>query len=296
MSQLLLRMQDRVDALPARFVLGLSICLAGCAVLLQSLVSSLWSVWIRLDPSAAQALQGSMFAGAATGIGALGVLLLRRRPNERATFGFLALSAGAMLSAALVSLLVPAIRMTTFPSALDVLLAAVVGYAAMAALDRWLPHMHAAPREQGGWPLDSMRLMVMAIAVHNLPEGFAVGAGFGGGDALGWGTAVSIGLQNIPEGLIVATAVLSMGLRRVTAFALALATGLIEPLGAALGIAAVSISALTLPWALAVAGGAMMFVVMEELIPESLKGTSSRAAWLSFTAGMAGMTALLTTI
>ena len=80
------------------------------------------------------------------------------------------------------------------------------------------------------------------------------------------------------------------------AFALALATGLIEPLGAALGIAAVSISALTLPWALAVAGGAMMFVVMEELIPESLKGTSSRAAWLSFTAGMAGMTALLTTI
>lgn len=296
MSQLLLRMQDRVDALPARIVLGLSICLAGCAVLLESLVSSLWSVWIRLDPSAAQALQGSMFAGAATGIGALGVLLLRRRPNARATFGFLALSAGAMLSAALVSLLVPAIRMTTFPSALDVLLAAVVGYAAMAALDRWLPHMHAAPREQGGWPLDSMRLMVMAIAVHNLPEGFAVCAGFGGGDALGWGTAVSIGLQNIPEGLIVATAVLSMGLRRVTAFALALATGLLEPLGTALGVAAVSISALTLPWALAVAGGAMMFVVMEELIPESLKGTSPRAAWLSFTSGMAGMTALLKTL
>lgn len=114
-----------------------------------------------------------------------------------------------------------------------------------------------------------MRLMVIAIAVHNLPEGFAVGAGFGGGDALGWGTAASIGLQNIPEGLIVATALLSMGMRRATAFALAAATGLLEPLGAVLGVVAVSISALTLPWALAAAGGAMMFVVVEELIPES---------------------------
>ena len=294
MTQILLRMQDRVNAIPSRFVLGLSICLAGFAVLLQSFISSLWSAWVRLDPSAAQALEASLFAGAATGIGAMGVLVLRRRPHAQGTFEFLALSAGAMLSAALVSLLVPAVRMTTIPLALDVLLAAGMGYAAMAALDQWLPHMHAAPREQGGWPSDSMRLMVIAIAAHNLPEGFAVGAGFGGGDALGWGTAASIGLQNIPEGLIVATALLSMGMRRTTAFVLAAATGLLEPLGAALGVVAVSISALTLPWALAAAGGAMMCVVVEELIPESLKGASHRSAALSFTAGSAGMAALLT--
>lgn len=166
----------------------------------------------------------------------------------------------------------------------------------MAALDRLLPHIHAAPRESGAWPAGSIRLMVVAIAVHNLPEGFAVGAGFGGGDALGWGTALSIGMQNIPEGLIVATALWSIGTSRVTAFALALGTGLLEPIGAALGLIAVSASALVLPWALAAAAGAMMFVISEELIPESLKGTSRRTVTVHFAAGSLGMAALLTAL
>jgi ZIP family zinc transporter len=289
-------MRDRANTRPLRFVWGLSISILGLAVVLQSVGSGLLAAWLQLESSAAQALQAALLAGGATGIGALGVLVSKRPANSQETFKFLALSAGAMFSAALLSLLVPAARMTAVPAALDVVVAGIVGYAAMAALDRLLPHVHAAPRESGAWPSDSVRLMVVAIAVHNLPEGFAVGAGFGGDDALGWGTALSIGMQNVPEGLIVATALWSIGTSRATAFALALGTGLLEPIGAVFGLFAVSASALVLPWALAAAAGAMMFVISEELIPESLKGTSRRTVTAHFAAGSLGMAALLTAL
>jgi len=296
MSQVILLMRDRASTRPLRFLWGLSISIVGLSVVLQSVGSGLLAAWLQLESSAAQALQAALFAGGATGLGALGVLVSKRRANSQETFRFLALSAGAMFSAALLSLLVPAARITAVPAALDVVVAGIVGYAAMAALDRLLPHIHAAPRESGAWPSDSVRLMVVAIAVHNLPEGFAVGAGFGGDDALGWGTALSIGMQNVPEGLIVATALWSIGTSRVTAFALALGTGLLEPIGAAFGLFAVSASALVLPWALAASAGAMMFVISEELIPESLKGTSRRTVTAHFAAGFMGMAALLTAL
>ncbi len=276
------------------YVWASSISILGLAVLVQGLGSGLLAVWLPFELSAAQALQASLFAGGATGLGALGVLVLRRASSSQGTFRFLALSAGAMFSAALLSLLVPAARMTATPAALDVLLAGVAGYAAMSALDRLLPHIHAAPRESGAWPAHSVRLMVVAIAAHNLPEGFAVGAGFGGGDALGWGTALSIGMQNIPEGLIVATALWSIGISRAIAFVLAIGTGLLEPLGAALGLLAIAASPLVLPWALAVAAGAMMFVIFEDLIPESFKGASHFKATSYFAVGSLGMAAILT--
>ena len=294
MTQAILRMRQRMGAIPLRFLWGVPINTLGLAVLMQSFGSGLWSAWLQLDPIAAQALPASIFAGAATGLGALGVLAIRRDVGIQGAFEFLALSAGVMFSAAFLSLLLPAISLTNIPAALDVLLAAVIGYAAMEALDRALPHLHAAPHDSGLWPVDSIRLMVIAIAVHNLPEGFAVGAGFGGGETLGWGTALSIGMQNIPEGLIVATALWSIGTSRVTAFALALGTGLLEPFGAALGVFAVGESAIVLPWALSVAAGAMMFVIKEELIPESLKGTSCRSVIAYFAVGSLGMAALLT--
>ena len=296
MSQVILLMRDRASTRPLRFLWGLSISIVGLAVVLQSVGSGLLAAWLQLESSAAQALQAALFAGGATGLGALGVLVSKRRANSQETFRFLALSAGAMFSAALLSLLVPAARMTAVPAALDVVVAGIVGYAAMAALDRLLPHIHAAPRESGAWPSDSVRLMVVAIAVHNLPEGFAVGAGFGGSDALGWGTALSIGMQNIPEGLIVATALWSIGITRVTAFVVAVGTGLLEPIGAAVGLFAVSASVLVLPWALAAAAGAMLFVIFEELIPESLKGSSRRTVTALFAAGSLSMAALLTAL
>jgi zinc transporter, ZIP family len=294
MTQVILRMKHRMSAMPTRLLWGLPINLIGLALILYSVGLGLWTAWLQLHPSETQALQASLLAGGVTGLGALGIFALKRSTITQGIFGFLALSAGAMFAAALLSLLMPAIQMTNIPVAFDVLLAAVIGYAVMAALDRMLPHMHAAPNNCVVLSADSIRLMVIAIAVHNLPEGFAVGAGYGGGDALGWGIALSIGMQNIPEGLIVATALWSIGASRSMAFALAVATGLLEPLGAAIGIFAVGDSALLLPWALAISAGAMMFVIKEELIPEALKGTSCRSVIFSFTLGSLGMAAILT--
>ena len=296
MSELILRMRYRVGEIRPRFALGLSICVAGTVITLQSLASGLVPAWMSQGGEDAQALQAALLAGGATGLGALFVLTVRQRSSSPWIFSFLALSAGVMSCAALLSLIGPAVLMSANPLAVDALLAAAFGYVAMALLDRLLPHLHAAPCESGVHQSHAMQLMVVAIAVHNLPEGFAVGAGFGGGEARGWATAVSIGLQNIPEGLIVATALWSIGMRRTSAIVLAAATGLLEPLGAIFGLAAASISASMLPWALAASGGAMLFVVLEELIPESLRGRSHRTTATWFAVGALGMAGLLTAV
>jgi ZIP family zinc transporter len=289
-------MKHRMSAMPIRLLWGLPINLIGLALILYSIGLGLWTAWLQLHPTETQALQASLFAGGVTGLGALGIFALKRSTITQGIFGFLALSAGAMFASAILSLLIPAIQLTNIPVALDVQLAAVIGYAVMAALDRMLPHMHAAPNNYAALSADSIRLMVVAIAVHNLPEGFAVGAGYGGGDVLGWGIALSIGMQNIPEGLIVATALWSIGVSRSVAFALALATGLLEPLGAAIGVFVVSDITILLPWALAISAGAMMFVIKEELIPESLKGASFRSVTISFAVGSLGMATILTVL
>lgn len=294
MSELIFRMRYRVGEIRPRFALGLSVWVAGTVITFHTVASGLWAAWVSLGQEDLQALQAALLAGGATGLGALFVLAVRQRSSSQWIFSFLALSAGAMSCAGLLSLIGPAVLMSANPLAVDALLAAAMGYLAMALLDRLLPHLHAAPHQSGVRPANALQLMVVAIAAHNLPEGFAVGAGFGGGEALGWATAVSIGLQNIPEGLIVATALWSIGMRCTSAIVLAAATGLLEPLGATVGFAAASVSASTLPWALAASGGAMLFVVLEELIPESLKGVSRRTTATWFAVGALGTTVLLT--
>lgn len=293
MTQALLRLRSQVGIVRTRRLLGMSVNLLGAALLLQVLIAIGSDAWARTGADAAQAVLASALAGGATGLGALGVLMLEKGGGRRGPFVFLALSAGMMFSAATLSLLGPAVRLSAAPAAWDVLASAALGYMAMAALDRLLPHLHAAPRSVQARPAHAMRLMVVAIAVHNLPEGFAVGAGFAGSSGLGWSTALSIGLQNVPEGLIVATALASIGASRGAALALAAATGLLEPLGAVAGVFAAGLGAWMLPMALAAAGGAMVFVVVEELIPEAFKGPSPRAVALSFTAGFFGLSALL---
>ncbi|MDO9095855.1 MAG: ZIP family metal transporter [Rubrivivax sp.] len=293
MTQAVLRSKSRMPTIRLRLAVGLCISLAGLGVALQSLSAAFWGDSTLRSLMGSDAVLASALAGAATGLGAIAVLALRRFDHPRGLAIFMALSAGMMFSAAALSLLAPAVRLTQMPGAADALLAATLGYVGMALLDRLLPHLHAVPVSSGAVPVHALRLMVVAIAVHNLPEGFAVGASFGGGDGLGWGTALSIGLQNIPEGLIVATALWSTGLSRTMAVIVASASGLLEPLGAAVGTLTVGVNASALPWALALAGGAMVFVVVEELIPEAFKGASPRAAPLSFTLGFFGMAALL---
>ena len=276
---------------PRRLRLGLLLNLAGLFGLAVGL-----AVWLaeRILPNdgAREALLASLMAGAATGIGALALAVLRR-PDAGQLERFMLLAAGMMLAATAFALLVPAVEVAIWPFALDVVVAAGAGALLMRALDRALPHRHPADAGAGRGSRNALVLVVVAIAVHNLPEGFAVGAGFGGGAGFGWSTAASIGVQNIPEGLIVATALWSLGLRRRMAALGALATGLVEPVGAALGIVASGISVATLPMALGLAGGAMLFVVVHEAAPAALRAGPDavarwRAAW-PFAAGFAAM-------
>lgn len=237
-------------------------------------------------------LGASAVAGMATGLGAIGVFALRR-PSGRGLTLFMALAGGMMLAAALFSLLAPAVAWSVRPWAIDAALAAAAGYAAMALIDRLLPHSHPTPQAARAAP-GALRLMAVAIAAHNLPEGLAVAAGFGGGDALGWSTALAIGAQNVPEGLIVAAALWTYGAPRRAAAAWAAVTGMIEPLGALAGAAAAVQTALA-P-ALALAGGAMLFVVFDELLPEVWRAHSAPHAALGFAVGFCGLAALIAPI
>lgn len=265
-----------------RYALGAGIVLAGASLLIGRAAAPLAESLLALATS--PGLHASILAGAATGLGAA-VLLLVRRIDERRLGLFMGISAGMMFAAAVFSLLLPAMRLTPSPWSGAVVIAAIAGWLLMWRLDIWLPHLHAtAP--MGDEPRRRvLALMVVSIAVHNLPEGFAVGAGFGGGDQFGRTTALSIAAQNVPEGLIVALALWSLGMTRLRAALWALASGMIEPVGAVLGVAAVGAAPQVLPIAMAIAGGAMTFVVVDELIPDAFRTGSRRGVPIAFTIG-----------
>lgn len=270
-----------------RLSIGGAIVLAGASLLIGRSAPKLADGLLAL--AASPGLHGSILAGAATGLGAA-VLLLVRRIDERRLGLFMGISAGMMFAAAVFSLLLPAMRLAPSPWSGAVVVAAIAGWLLMWRLDIALPHLHAAARP-GDTPLGDeprrrvLTLMVVSIAVHNLPEGFAVGAGFGGGDQFGRATALSIAAQNVPEGLIVALALWSLGMTRLRAALWALASGMIEPVGAVLGIAAVGAAPQVLPMAMAMAGGAMTFVVVDELIPDAFRTGNPRGVPVAFTAG-----------
>lgn len=212
------------------------------------------------------AMLATLFTALATGAGALPVFFVGgvSLRNHSAMLGF---GAGVMLAAAAFSLAVPALAVST-PTV--VALGILLGAGVMLAIDRVLPHAHTAEETQVHQ--EGMRrvwLIVLAIALHNVPEGLAVGVAYAGGNAQGTAVTLGIGAQNLPEGLIVAWAMLALGYSRTRSALVALATGLMEPLGALLGVAMIGASAALLPWGLAFAAGAMIFVVSHEIIPES---------------------------
>lgn len=256
-----------------RRLIGLLINVGGGLALIYFMLDT-----IQRDARVAEAVVASALAGLATGVGALALPLVARHGLRRIG-QMMAFGAGLMFAAALVSLLWPALKMAGQPLAVDALAGMALGLLAMWLLDWLLPHLHAAPQDASSpLPVNALCLMGVAIAVHNLPEGFAVGAGFSGGPALGWATALSIGLQNIPEGLIVASALWSLRLPRWVAITGALATGLMEPLGAVLGGAMTIFSEAAVAPALGFAGGGMMYIVLHELLPESLRLLGTRQA------------------
>ncbi len=235
------------------------------------------------------ALFSSLAAGLATGLGALPGLLVGGRPSPRMESWLLGSAAGVMLAACFTSLLGPSLELVTAAGggaarAIWVVAGgALLGALAVQVLHRWTPHEHFHKGPEGADPraLERRWLFVFAIALHNLPEGLAVGVGAATGDlGVSLPLTLGIGLQNLPEGFIVAATLRSLGYSRRTAFAVALGTGLLEPVGGVLGYALVSAAEVFLPLGLALAAGAMLWVVAGEVIPESHGlGRADHATW-----------------
>jgi ZIP family zinc transporter len=225
----------------------------------------------------------SLAAGLATGVGALPVLFTRRI-SDRFLDILLGFAAGVMLAATSFSLLVPSVELGgPWVAVLGLLLGAVV----LHLIDRFIPHFSPAFGVEGPPSrLSRVWLFVLAITIHNFPEGLAVGVSFGSGDVgAGFVIATAIGLQNMPEGLAVAVPLVREGYSRRRALWYGTLTGLVEPLGGLLGAAIVAISRPLLPWGLAFAAGAMLFVIADEMIPESHRKGYKREATFGLIAG-----------
>ena len=222
-------------------------------------------------------LLGSFAAGSLTAIGAAPVLL-GRIPSARSRDVLLGFAAGVMLSASFFSLIVPALEAaerlygeSAIPAAIAVV-GILLGMGVVAILNEVMPHEHFRAGREGPQSASLRRiwLFVIAITIHNFPEGLAVGVGFGTGSIVdGLPLAIGIGLQNAPEGLAVAVALMGEGYSRTRAFRVAALTGMVEPVGGAIGAGVVSVSEPLLPWGLVFAAGAMLYVISHEIIPET---------------------------
>lgn len=242
----------------------------------------------------------SLVAGLAAGVGALPVLFLSRLSARAGAF-CLGLGAGVMIGAAAFSLAAPAVALASAQYGRGAGAGLVAGgtffgAGVFALLNRVVPHEHFQKGREGGRSaLGRASLFVAAIAIHNLPEGVAMGVGLAGGELrVGLPLTIGIAVHNMPEGLVVAMSLLAAGWSRRRAVGVALVTGLVEPLGAALGFVAVSAGRSALPVGLAFAAGTMLYVVSDEIIPESHRdrATSPPATW-GTVVGFAAMVALI---
>ena len=245
----------------------------------------------------AMGLLASTLAGLATGVGAAPAFFFRN-VSDKLLNTMLGGAAGVMLAATSFSLIVPGIEAgdALWPGNGVYVMAAgmLIGALFLDRMDHWLPHEHFVLGAEG--PSSKLRkiwLFIIAITIHNFPEGLAVGVGFGGGD-VGAGTslAIGIGLQNMPEGLAVALPLLGMGYPRWKAVGIATLTGLVEPVGGLLGVGAVSMFSPVLPLGLAFAAGAMLFVISDEIIPETHSKGKSRLATFGVMVGFVIMMSL----
>ena len=239
----------------------------------------------------------SLLAGLLTGAGALGVFLVRRL-SPRLEDGLLSFAAGIMLAASFFSLLLPAIEYGELlygartVAVLFAIFGLLSGALALFLMNRYLPHEHFFAGHEGPdtEALGRIWLFVIAITLHNFPEGMAVGVGFAGGDvANGVSLATGIGIQNIPEGLAVAVSLVAVGYSRGQAFGVGFLTGLAEPLGGLFGSFAVSVAGPLMPWTLAFAAGAMLYVISDEIIPETHRRGFENLATFSLLIGFAFM-------
>ena len=254
---------------------GLLIVTSGALVLLVQF----WR-FAQGNPAVWNAWLGGCVAALATALGTLPVLLSQRL-SERVQDTLFGFGAGVMLAASAFSLVIPGLNAardaatfgtSAWAAAGVVGTAILLGAIALLMLDRLLPHEHFIKGREGATAQKLRRtwLFVIAIALHNLPEGLAIGVGYAGNDGMRANAlAMGIAIQDVPEGLVVATALLAAGYGRIFAVMLGIASGLVEPIGAAAGAAIVGHSTALLPWGLGFAAGAMLFVISHEIIPES---------------------------
>ncbi len=231
--------------------------------------------------------------GGATVLGAV-IGFLFKKISHRFSDIVLSFAAGVMLAAAVLGLILPSLEYGGDYALLTTIAGIFIGALFLNLIDKLVPHLHKVAgvdsESHKDTSLDKVLLFVMAIAIHNLPEGIAAGVGFGAGntaDALF--IAGGIALQNIPEGMVIIAPMLSAGVSPKRTFFLALATGLVEVLGTLLGFGAVNIATFILPFALAFAGGTMLYVISDEMIPETHAHGSERGATYALLAGFSLM-------
>jgi ZIP family zinc transporter len=263
------------------------------------------NAFVELGP-VHQAFLATLFTWAVTALGAA-VVFFARNVSDRLMAGMNGFAAGVMVAASFWSLLAPAIVLSEngpLPRWLPPTIGFLAGALGLAAIDRVLPHLHPGRSRENAegirttWP--PYTLLVLAITLHNIPEGLAIGVAFGGAAAGlpaatlagAVGLAIGIGLQNFPEGVAVAMPIRAQGLSRFRSFWYGQVSGVVEPIAGVLGaVAVLSITAI-LPYALAFAAGAMVFVVVEELIPAAQRTGHTDLATMSTIIGFAAMMVL----
>ena len=240
-----------------------------------------------------------------TSLGAACVLFVKDKLNRKVERGFTGFAAGVMVAASVWSLLIPSMDQSAHMGSLAFVPAVVglfIGFLFLQLLDRIIPHLHLHSQEAEG-PKSNLKkssMMVMAVALHNLPEGMAVGvvlAGLVSGEsgisaASATALALGIAIQNFPEGAIISMPLRSEGMGKGKAFLYGVLSGLVEPIGAALTLMAAGAVLPVMPYLLSFAAGAMLYVVVEELIPEMSEGEHSHIGTICFAVGFAVMMVL----
>lgn len=250
-------------------------------------------------------LVGLMLPMIGTTLGAASVFFLRKQINTNVQRLFTGFAAGVMVAASVWSLIIPAIDMSEGMGKLS-FLPALVGFLAgilfLLFIDSAIPHLHIGSAKPEGRKsgLGRTAMMMLAVTIHNFPEGAACGAILAGvlngesGVTMAAAITLSIGIaiQNFPEGAIISLPLRSEGNSRLKSFALGALSGIVEPIGALLAIALAGMVTPALPYMLAFAAGAMLYVVVEELIPEASEGEHSNLGTISFAVGFALMMVL----
>ena len=234
--------------------------------------------------------------GGATVIGAV-IGFLFKKASHKFSDTILSFAAGVMLAAAVLGLIIPSLEYGGKFGLLITIAGIFVGAVALNLIDKLVPHLHRMVgtdiEEHHNANLSKVLLFVTAIAIHNLPEGIAAGVGFGSGNTSeALLIAGGIALQNIPEGMVIIGPMLASGISPKRTFLCAAATGVVEVLGTLLGFFAVQVSTAILPFALAFAGGTMLYVISDEMIPETHAHGCERGATYALLVGFVLMLAM----